>query len=71
MTSQITGGAMVYFNPRSPWGERRGPAPLHCAQIFPPLLLNMNECPLPSAKGKMLQAGQLEEVLLPIDHPMR
>ena len=44
---------------------------LHCAQIFPPLLLNMNECPLPSAKGKMLQAGQLEEVLLPIDHPMR
>lgn len=45
--------------------------PLHRPQVFPPLLLNVDEGPLAAAECKVLQAGQLEEVLLGIGHPMR
>lgn len=41
------------------------------AEVVCPLMLNMDQRPLPAAKGEMLQAGKLEEVLLGIDHPMR
>ena len=42
---------------------------LYRAQIFSPLLLNVDQCPLASAEGKVLQTGQLEEVLLGVDYP--
>ena len=45
--------------------------PLHCAQVFFPLLLDVDERPLAAAEGKVLQAGQLEEVLFGVGHPMR
>ena len=52
-----------------------GPAmkelPLRCAQVFFPLLFNMDQRPLAAAEGEVLQAGQLEVILLCIDHPMR
>ena len=41
------------------------------AEILRPLVLDMDESPLAAAKGKVLQAGQLEEVLLRIDYPIR
>ena len=41
------------------------------AEILRPLVFNVNERPLPAAKLEMLQAGELEEVLLGIDHPIR
>ena len=44
---------------------------VHCAVILLPLIFNVDQCPLPAAKHKMLQAGKLEEVVLGIDHPMR
>ena len=44
---------------------------IHSAVIFSPLVFNVDQRPLAAAKGEMLQAGQLEEVLLLIDHPMR
>ena len=44
---------------------------LHSAQIVPPLLLQMDQRPLPPTEGEMLQTGELEELLLPKGHPMR
>ena len=43
----------------------------HRAQIFPPLLFNVDQRPLPAAESKVLQSGEREEVLLGVDHPMR
>ena len=44
---------------------------LHGAQILLPLLLDVDEGPLAAAEGKVLQSGELEEILLRIDHPIR
>ena len=44
--------------------------PVGGAEILRPLVLNVNEGPLPAAELEMLQTGELEEVLLPIDHPI-
>ena len=41
------------------------------AEILRPLVFNVNEGPLPAAELEMLQTGELEEVLLGIDHPIR
>ena len=38
--------------------------PVGGAEIFHPLILNMDERPLAVAELKMLQAGELEEVLV-------
>ena len=43
----------------------------HSAQILLPLLLHMDKGPLAAAEGKVLQTGELEVVLLGIDHPIR
>lgn len=40
--------------------------PLRRAEIVPPLLLDVDKCPLPSVEGKVLKTGQLEEVLLTV-----
>ena len=45
--------------------------PVGGAEILRPLVLNVNEGPLPAAELEMLQTGELEAVLLPIDHPIR
>ena len=45
--------------------------PFHGPEIFLPLLLQMDERPLPAAEYEMLQTGEGEEVLLTISHPMR
>lgn len=42
-----------------------------CPEVFPPLLFNVNQSPLATAKGKVLQAGELEILLLSVHHPMR
>ena len=45
---------------------------LHGTQVFLPLLLQMDQRPLPAAERKVLDSGEREEVLLTIDgHPMR
>ena len=44
---------------------------LHSAQILLPLLLNVDEGPLAAAEGEMLQPGELKEIFLRIDHPIR
>lgn len=44
---------------------------IHGAVVFCPLLLNVDEGPLPSAELEVLEAGQQELVLLAIDHPIR
>ena len=47
-------------------------AALHGAQILLPLLLQVDQRPLAAAEGKVLDAGELEEVLLTAGgHPMR
>ena len=45
--------------------------PLRCAQVFRPLLFQMDQCPLPGAIGIVLQARQLEPLLFGIAHTMR
>ena len=45
--------------------------PVGGAEIFHPLILNMDERPLPATEAEMLQAGELEKVLFGIDHPLR
>lgn len=44
---------------------------VRCAVVFRPLLFYMDECPLAAAEFEVLQAGELEEVLVLIDHPIR
>ena len=44
---------------------------LHRAQIFLPLVFHVDQGPLTAAEGKVLQAGELEEILFRIGHPMR
>ena len=45
---------------------------LHGAQVFRPLVFNVDQRPLPPAEGEVLQAGELEEVLVPVHgHPIR
>ena len=47
-------------------------AALHRAQVFLPLVFDINQRPLPPAEGEVLQAGQLEKVFVAIHrHPMR
>ena len=41
------------------------------AEIFRPLILNMDERPLAAAELEVLQTGKLEEIILGIDHPIR
>ena len=42
---------------------------VHRAVILCPLVLHMDERPLPTAECEMLQTGELEEVLLGVDYP--
>ena len=46
-------------------------AALHSPKIFLPLLLQMDQCPLPPAECEVLQAGEGEEIFRRIGHPMR
>ena len=46
-------------------------AALHSPQVLLPLLLQMDQCPLPPAEREVLQAGEREEVLRGEGHPMR
>lgn len=41
------------------------------AEVFFPLLLNVDESPLAAAKFEMLEAGEEEKFRLWVDHPMR
>ena len=41
------------------------------AVILRPLVLDVNERPLAAAELKMLQAGELKEIIPGIDHPIR
>ena len=43
----------------------------HSPEILLPLLLQVDQRPLPPAEGKVLQAGEGEKVLITIDHPIR
>ena len=45
--------------------------PFYGAQIFLPLLFQMDKSPLPAAESKMLKAGEREEVFLTVGHPIR
>ena len=45
--------------------------PLDSTQVLLPLVFHMDQRPLPPAEGKVLQAGEGEEVLRKINHPMR
>lgn len=45
--------------------------PFHGSKILRPLLFDVDQRPLPAAELEMLQTGELEAVLLPIDHPIR
>ncbi len=45
--------------------------PIYRAVVFCPLVFDVDQCPLTPAKRKMLQSGELEEILLRINHPMR
>lgn len=42
---------------------------VHRAVILRPLVLRMDERPLPTAECEMLQTGELEEILLRVDYP--
>ena len=44
--------------------------PLDCAQVFLPLLLDVNERPLPAAKEEMLDAGDIQPLLFAICHQL-
>lgn len=44
---------------------------LHRAKIVLPLLFDVDQRPLAAAEGEVLDAGELEEVLLGADHPRR
>ena len=44
--------------------------PFDGAQVFLPLLLNMNERPLPAAKEEMLDAGDIQPLLFAICHQL-
>ena len=46
-------------------------AAFYSTEIFPPLLLQMDQRPLPPAEREVLQTGEGEEVLLTINHPIR
>ena len=41
------------------------------AEIFRPLILNVDERPLAAAELEVLQTGELKEIILGIDHPIR
>ena len=41
------------------------------AEIFRPLILNVDERPLAAAELEVLQTGELKKALLRIDHPSR
>ena len=41
------------------------------AEIFRPLILNMDERPLAAAELEVLQTGELKEIILGIDYPIR
>ena len=45
--------------------------PFHRAVVLLPLVLNVDQGPLPAAELEMLETGELEEVLLLIGHPIR
>ena len=45
--------------------------PVGGAGIFRPLILNMDERPLAAAELEVLQTGELKEIILGIDHPIR
>ena len=44
---------------------------IHCAKIFRPLVFNVDQRPTPTAEFEVLETGELEEILLRIDHPIR
>ena len=46
-------------------------APSTVRRFSLPLLLQMDQCPLPPAEREVLQTGEGEEVLRKINHPMR
>ena len=41
------------------------------AEVLRPLVLDMDQRPLPAAEFEMLQPGKLEEIVLLIGHPIR
>ena len=41
------------------------------AVILRPLVLDVNERPLAAAEFEVLQTGELKEIILGIDHPIR
>jgi hypothetical protein len=41
-------------------------ATFYGTQVFLPLLLDMDQCPLPAAEGKMLQAGDGEQIVVTV-----
>ena len=43
---------------------------LHRTQVLRPLLLQVNQRPLPPAEREVLNAGELKEIVLGIAHPM-
>ncbi len=45
--------------------------PVGGAKILRPLVFNVDEGPLAAAELEVLQAGELEEILLGIGHPIR
>ena len=45
-------------------------AAVYSAEIFCPLVFNVDQRPLAAAKSKMLETGQLEPVLFPDVHPI-
>ena len=46
--------------------------PLDSTQVLLPLVFHMDQRPLPPAEGKVLQAGEGEEVLVTVGgHPIR
>ena len=44
---------------------------LYRPQIFLPLLFHMNQRPLPAAEGKVLQAGEHQQLVVSIAHTNR
>ena len=45
--------------------------PVRGAEIFRPLVLDMDQRPLPAAELEVLEPGELEKVLLGPNHPIR
>lgn len=45
--------------------------PVRGMKVFRPLLLNVNERPLPPAEPEMLQPRKLKEILLCVGYPIR